>query len=77
MLPHFGYTTVKNSQQGAEDKIQVGAGPRGEMFARAVHRKRAKHEYLQLFLKVLMETFHCSVIKKSACVKLYSIQQED
>ena len=51
-LPHFDYSTVKNSQQGAEDKILVGAGPRGEMFARVVHRKRAKLEYLQLFLEV-------------------------
>ena len=35
------YATVKNSQQRAEVKILVGAGPRGETFARVVHRKGA------------------------------------
>ena len=34
-------------------KILVGAGPRGETFARAVHRKGVKVEDLELFLKVL------------------------
>ena len=47
---YFDYATVKNSQQIAEVKILVGAGPRGETFA---SRKRAKFEDLELFLKVL------------------------
>ena len=34
-------------------KILVGAGPRGETCARAVHRKGVKVEDLELFLKVL------------------------
>ena len=41
---YFDCATVKNSQQGAEVKILVGAVPRGETFARAVHRKGAKIE---------------------------------
>ena len=41
---HFDYATVKNSQRGAVVKILVGAGPRGETFSRAVHRKGAKFE---------------------------------
>ena len=48
---YFDYATIKNSHQSAE--ILVGAGPRGETFARAVHRKRANIEDLDLFLKVL------------------------
>ena len=52
---YFDYATVKNSPQGAEVKILVGAGPRGETFARAAHRKGAKFKDLELFLKVL----HC------------------
>ena len=43
---HFDYVTVKNSQQGAEVKTLVGAGPRGATFARAVHRN-------------VMDTFQC------------------
>ena len=39
---YFDYAIVKNSQQGAEVKILVGAGPRGETCARAVHRKGSK-----------------------------------
>ena len=50
---YFDYATVKSSQRGGEVKILVGAGPRGETFARAVHRKGAKFEDLELFLKVL------------------------
>ena len=50
---YFDDATVKNSQQGAEVKILVGAAPRGETFARAVHRKGANFEDLELFLKVL------------------------
>ena len=50
---YFDYATVKNNLKSAEVKILVGAGPRGETFARAVHRKRAKFEDLDLFCKVL------------------------
>ena len=50
---YFDHATVKNSQQSAKIKIRVGTGPRGETFARAVHRKRAQFEDLELFLKVL------------------------
>ena len=52
---YFDYAVVKkqSSQQGAEVKILVGAGPRGETFARAVHRKGAKFEDLEQFLQVL------------------------
>ena len=50
---YFDYSTVKNSQQGAVVKILVGAGPRRETFARAVHRKGATFEDLELLLKVL------------------------
>ena len=50
---YFDYATVKNNLQGAEVKILVGAGPRGETYARAVHRKRANFEDLDLFCKVL------------------------
>ena len=50
---YVGCATVKNCQQGAEIKILVGAGPRGEAFARAVHRNGAKFEDLEQFLKVL------------------------
>ena len=39
---YFDYATIKNSHQGAEVKILVGAGPRGGTFARAMHRKRAQ-----------------------------------
>ena len=35
---YFDYAIVKNNQQGAEVKILVGAGRRGETFARAVQR---------------------------------------
>ena len=51
------YATVKNSQQGAEVMILVGAVPRGETFARAVHRKRATIEDLELFLKELQRRY--------------------
>ena len=54
---YFDYAVVKNSQQGAEVKILVGAGPRGETFARAVHRKGAKLEDLEQFLKVLQTRY--------------------
>ena len=54
---YFDYATVKNSQQGAVVKILVGAGPRVETFARAVHRKGAKSEDLELFLKVLQTRY--------------------
>ena len=46
----FDKTAVRNSQQGAEVKILVGAGPRGETFARAVPRKGAKCEDLEQFM---------------------------
>ena len=54
---YFDYATVKNSQQGSEVWILVGPGPRGETFARAVHRKGAKCEDLELFLKVLQTRY--------------------
>ena len=54
---YFDYATVKNSQQGAEVKILVGAGPRGETFARAVHRKGANFGDLVLFLKALQTRY--------------------
>ena len=54
------HATVKKSQQGAEVKILVGAGPRRETFERAVHRKGAKFEDLELFLKVL-QTRHGNI----------------
>ena len=41
---YFDYSAVKHSQQGAEVKILVGAGPRGGTFAPAVHRKGAQFE---------------------------------
>ena len=57
---YFDYATAKNNQQGAEVKILVGAGPRGETFARAVHRKGTKFKDLELFLKVL-QTLHGNI----------------
>ena len=55
---HFDYATVKNNRQGAEVEILVGAGPRGETFARAVHRQGAKFEDHELFLKVLQTRYN-------------------
>ena len=76
---YFDYATGRKSQQGAEVKIRVGAGPRGETFARAVHHQGATFEYLELFLKVLqtLDKCQCVVIRKSACVKLYTVQPDD
>ena len=54
---YFDCATVKNSQQGAEVKILVGAGPRGEPFERAVHRKGAKFGDLVLFLTALQTRY--------------------
>ena len=54
---YFDFATVKNSQQGAQVKILVGAGPRGETFATAVHRKGATFEDLELFLKVMQTRY--------------------
>ena len=65
---YFDYATVKNSQQGAEVKILVGAGPPGQTFARVVHRKGAKFEVLDLFLKVLQTRY--------GNVQLYCDQEE-
>ena len=58
------YAVMKNNQQSAEVKILVGAGPRGEMFTRAAHRKGAKFEDLEQFLNVLQTRYgnipvHC------------------
>ena len=50
---YFDFAVVKNCQQGAEVKILVGAGPRGETFARALHRKGATLQDLGQLLKVL------------------------
>ena len=74
---YFDYATVKNSQQGAVVKILVGAGPRGETFARAVHHKGAPIEVLALFLKVLQTRYGNIPTKKRACVKLYTVLAED
>ena len=41
---YFDYAKVKNNLQGAEVKFLIGARPRGETFARVVHRKRATFE---------------------------------
>ena len=49
---YFDYETVKNSQQGAEVKIWVGAGRRGETLARAVHCKGAKFEDLERLIRL-------------------------
>ena len=49
----FDNATVNNSRRGADVKVLVGAGPCWERFAKAVHRKRARFEDLELFLKVL------------------------
>ena len=46
-----------SSQQGAEVKILVDAGPRGETSARSVHRKGATFEDLELFLKALQTRY--------------------
>ena len=54
---HFDYAVVQNSQQGAEVNILVGAGPRRETFARAVHQKGAKLEDLEQFLQVLQRRY--------------------
>ena len=54
---YFDYAGITNSQQGAEVKILVGAGPRGETFARAVHRKGATFEDLEQLLKVLQTRY--------------------
>ena len=78
---YFDCALVKNNQQSAEVKILVGAGPRGETSVGTVHRKGAKFEDLELFLKMLQtrygHIFQCAVTKKSACTKLYTVQQED
>ena len=77
----FDCATVKNGQQGAELKILVGAGPRGETFASAAHRKGATFKDLEQFLKVLQTRYgnipvYCA-IKKNACVKLSTEQPID
>ena len=50
---YFDYATVKNSQQGAEVKILVGAGPRGETFARGEQNSKT----LSCFLDVLLPRY--------------------
>ena len=50
---YFDYATVKNNLQCAEVKFLIGARPRGETFARVVHRKRTNFEDLDLFCKGL------------------------
>ena len=76
----FDYAVVKNSQQGADVKILVGAGPRRETFARALHQNGAKFEDLEQVLKVV-QTRHgnipATVIKKNACEKLSTVLQDD
>ena len=47
-----------------------------------MHRKGVTFEDIELFFfegatKHVMETFQITVIKKSACVKLYRVQEED
>ena len=56
-VAYLDYAGITNSQQGAEVKILVGAGPRGETFARAVHLKGATFEDLEQFLKVLQTRY--------------------
>ena len=53
---YFDCATVNTCQQGAEIKILVG-GPRGETCTRAVHRKGATFEHIELFLKVLQTRY--------------------
>ena len=54
---YFDYATVKNSQQSAEVKILVGAGPRGESLREPCIVKEQKTEDLELFLKVLQTRY--------------------
>ena len=56
-VAYLDYAGITNSQQGAEVKILVGAGPRGETFARAVHLNGATFEDLEQFLKVLQTRY--------------------
>ena len=54
---YLDYAVIKNSKQGSEVKVLVGAGPRGEMYARAVHRKGARLEDVGSFLKVIRDRY--------------------
>ena len=58
----------------------VGAGPRGETFARAVHRKRvnirSSGTVSEVVCRLVVETFQCTMIKKSVCVKWCTVQLE-
>ena len=44
---------ITSPQHHSEAKILVGAGPRGESFARAAYRKGTEIEHLRSFLNVL------------------------
>ena len=77
---YFDYAVVENSQQGAEVKILVGAGPRRETFARAVHRQGAKSEDLEQFLKALQTRYGNIPVygdQENASTKLYTVLQDD
>ena len=66
---YFDYAGITKSQQGAEVKILVGAGPRGETFARAVHRKGATFEDLEQFLKVLQTRYGNIPVDQEECLR--------
>ena len=77
---YFGYATVKNSQQSAEVKTwsvleRVQKRLRELCIAKAQHSKILR--FFESAAKHVMQTFQCSVIKKSACMKLYTVQLED
>ena len=66
---YFDYATVNNSQQSVLVKILVGAGPRGETLARAVHRKGAEFEDLELFLMVLQTRYIPVYCDEEECLR--------
>ena len=56
-LPGRHVTHAELCQQNSEAEITVGAGPRGETFGSAFHRKDAKIEDLELFLRLLQTRY--------------------
>ena len=66
---YFDYAGITKSQQGAEVKILVGAGPRGETFARAVHRNGATFEDLEQCLKVLQTRYGNIPVDQEECLR--------
>ena len=65
----FDHAGITKSQQGAEVKILVGAGPRGEMFARAVHRKGTTFKDLEQLLKVLQTRYGNIPVDQEECLR--------